>query len=194
MSDSYIAKCLYFNRPGPKNTEALVKHAANRAGELGIKKIVLASGTGRTAYAALEAFGLEKHELIMVSQVTGFSQPDLQKLNPDTRADLEAKGMKILTAAHAFGGVGRAVRNKLSTYQIDEIMAFTLRMFGQGLKVCIEISYMAADRGWVRTDEDIIAIAGTGGGADTAAVIRPQPSHTGLELKVKEIIAKPFNP
>ena len=194
MSESYTTDCLYFTRPGPKNTGALIKHAAKRAGELGIKKIVVASGSGRTAYGVLEAFDLGKHEIIMVSQVTGFSKPDMQKLEPETRRDLEAKGVKIVTAAHAFGGVGRGVRNKLGSYQIDEIMAFTLRMFGQGTKVCVEVSYMAADRGWVRTDEEIVAIAGTGSGADTAVVIAPQPSHTGMELKVKEIIAKPYNP
>lgn len=194
MSDSYTTDCLYFMRPGPKNTEALLKHAAKRAAELDIKKIVVASGTGRTAHAALEAFDTARHEIIVVSQVTGFSQPDVQKLSEETRADLEAKGAKIITAAHAFGGVGRGVRNKLGPYQVDEIMAFTLRMLGQGTKVSVEISYMAADRGWVSTDEDIIAIGGTGSGADTAVVIRPQPSHHGLELKVKEIIAKPFNP
>lgn len=194
MSDSHITNYLTFTRPGPKNTEALLKHAAQRAAELNIKKIVLASGTGRTAYAALKAFDLSKHEIIMVGQVTGFSNPDIQKLEPDTRADLEAKGIKIITAAHAFGGVGRGVRNKVGSYQVDEIMAFTLRMFGQGTKVCVEISYMAADRGWVRTDEEIIAIGGTGTGADTAIVLKPAPSHQGMELKVKEIISKPYNP
>jgi hypothetical protein len=67
-------------------------------------------------------------------------------------------------------------------------------MLGQGVKVGVEIAYMAADRGYVRTDEDVLTISGTGKGADTALVIRPAPSASCLDLRVREIIAKPWNP
>jgi hypothetical protein len=62
---------------------------------------------------------------------------------------------------------------------------------GQGMKVVIEISVMAADAGLVRTDEDIIAIGGSGRGADTAAVLKPVNSNDFFDLKVKEILCKP---
>ncbi len=52
---------------------------------------------------------------------------------------------------------------------------------------------MAADAGLVRTDEDIIAIAGTRSGADTAIVVRPVNSQDFFDLKVKEILCKPSN-
>jgi hypothetical protein len=67
----------------------------------------------------------------------------------------------------------------------------TLRMFGQGMKVACEIAAMAADAGLVRTDEEIIAIGGTGRGADTAVVLQPSYVHRLFNLKVKEIICKP---
>ena len=85
---------------------------------------------------------------------------------------------------------GRAIRNKFGTYQIDEIMAFTLRVFGQGTKVAIELALMAADAGLVLTDEDIISVGGTGSGADTALVIRPANSFQFFDLKVRELICK----
>jgi hypothetical protein len=97
----------------------------------------------------------------------------------------------VLTCQHAFGGVGRAVRNKLSTYQVDEIMAYTLRIFGQGIKVAIELALMAADAGLVRTDEDVISVGGSGSGADSAIVLQPANSSRFFDLKVKEIICKP---
>ena len=50
---------------------------------------------------------------------------------------------------------------------------------------------MAADAGLVRTDEDIISVAGTGKGVDTALVIQPANSDDFLKLKVKEVICKP---
>lgn len=40
-----------------------------------------------------------------------------------------------MTAQHAFGGAGRAVRKKTGTYQIDEIIAYSLRTSGQGTDV-----------------------------------------------------------
>jgi hypothetical protein len=50
---------------------------------------------------------------------------------------------------------------------------------------------MAADAALVRTDEDIIAIAGTRSGADTAIVLRPVNSQDFFDLKLKEILCKP---
>jgi hypothetical protein len=194
MSESHISQVLYFKRPGPKNTGAVISHAAKRAAELNIKKVLVATCSGSTAYAALDHFDQGRFEVIAVSHVTGFKEPDQQQMPEEVRSDLEAKGVKVLTTTHAFGGVGRGVRNKLSTFQVDEIMAFTLRMLGQGVKVGVEMAYMAADRGWVRTDEEVLTIGGTGRGADTAMIVKPAHASHCLELKVKEIIAKPFNP
>jgi hypothetical protein len=59
------------------------------------------------------------------------------------------------------------------------------------MKVVCEVSTMAADAGLVRTDEDVIVIAGTGRGADTAVVIRPVNSQDFFDMKVKEILCKP---
>jgi len=74
---------------------------------------------------------------------------------------------------------------------IGEIIAGVLRVFGQGMKVVCEIALMAADSGLVRVDEDIIAVGGTGGGADTAVVLRPVNGQNFFDLKVKEILCKP---
>jgi len=43
----------------------------------------------------------------------------------------------------------------------------------------------------VRTDEDVIAIAGSDQGADTAVVLRPVNYGDFFDLKVKEILCKP---
>jgi hypothetical protein len=59
------------------------------------------------------------------------------------------------------------------------------------MKVVVEISVMATDAGLVRTDEDIIVIAGTGGGADYAVVLRPVHSNDFFDMKIKEILCKP---
>lgn len=62
---------------------------------------------------------------------------------------------------------------------------------GEGTKVCVEITLMAADAGLIPADEDVVAIAGTGNGADTALRIKPANTARFFDLKIKEVIAKP---
>ena len=104
---------------------------------------------------------------------------------------VESQGGIILITSHAFAGLSQAMRDKFNTYTIVDIIASTLRIFGQGMKVACEISMMAADSGLVRTDEDIISIAGTGRGADTAVVFKPVNSQHFFNLRISEILCKP---
>jgi hypothetical protein len=191
-SGYFDVPCRYFVKQGNKNTGEVLKVAAKRAGELSIKKVLVATCSGKTALAAVKAFGSDVR-IIAVTHVTGFVKPDFQELDDAARRGLEKQGVTILTCQHAFGGVGRGIRKKLGTYQIDEIMAFTLRIFGQGTKVAVELALMAADAGLVRTDEDIISIGGTGEGADAALVIKPAHTANVFDLKVREIICKPLS-
>jgi hypothetical protein len=135
--------------------------------------------------------GYRRLEVIAVTHSTGFGKPDTQELTPRNREAIEAAGGTILTCQHPFGGVGRAVRKRLGTYQVEEIIAFALRTFGQGIKVVAEIALMAADAGLVRTDEPVIAVAGTGRGADTAVILKPTNAQTFFDLRFLEIICMP---
>jgi len=99
--------------------------------------------------------------------------------------------VKIITPAHAFGTLGRAVNRKFNTIQVDEIIANVLRLFGQGVKVACEVTCMATDAGYIRTDEDAIGIGGSGGGSDSAIVVKPTNTHTFFDLKNREIVCKP---
>lgn len=185
-----VLNCRYFANPGPRNTEATLEAALERAKMLNIKKILVSSCSGKTAFKALDVFG-SGFSLIIVTHVTGFKKPDYQELPENERRLLLERGAAVLTAQHAFGGIGRAFRNKTGTYQIDEIIAYTLRTFGQGTKVAVEITLMAADAGLIRTDEDVISLGGTARGVDTALLIKPACTHNFFDLKVKEVICKP---
>jgi hypothetical protein len=150
----------------------------------------LASHTGETAFLAAETF-TDQH-LVVITHSTGFRNIGEQTLKPEDRKKLEAiANVSVLTTTHAFGGVGRAVRNKLETYQVDEIIAYTLRTFSQGVKVCSELTIMAADAGLIDMNHEVIAIGGSGKGADTAMVIKPVHTQNYLDMKVLEIICKP---
>jgi len=180
---------VYFPGPGRANTEKTLEIAKKRAEQLGIETIVVASTSGETGVKAVKL--LTSCKVVVVTHATGFPAPDVQELTPQNRADILEKGGRILTATHAFGGVGRAVRRRFNTYQVDEIIAHTLRAFGQGAKVACEILLMAADAGLLNTDEEVISIGGSASGADTALVIKPANTHDFFELKVKEVLCKP---
>ena len=182
-------KITYFIKPGLRNTEDTLHIAKSRAEELGIKTIIVASTTGDTAVKAVEI--LEGMRVVAVSHVAGMKGANTQEFTEENKQKVESKGAIVLTAAHAFAGVDRAMRKKFNMYLLGDVIANTLRIFGQGIKVVCEIALMAADAGLVRTDEDAIAIAGTGRGADTAVVLRPTNSMDFFDLKVKEILCKP---
>jgi hypothetical protein len=179
----------YFEKPGPVNTEKTLALAAERAKELSLANVVLASSSGTTALASAGLFS--KGSLVVVTHSTGFERKDMQELLPKRREDLERLGCRVLTCQHAFGGVNRAVRRMLHTYQLDEIIAYTLRTMGQGFKVCLEIACMAADAGLVSVKKEVMCIAGTGTGADTAVVLTAANAQGFFELKVHEIVCKP---
>jgi len=181
-----MCEVTYFEKPGSENTDATLQIAKNYAEKEGIKRIVVASTTGYTAQKAAEVF--QGYSLVVVTHVTGFREPNKQQFPQDLREKLEAKGVKVLTTAHAFDGV-----NKLADAgSIGQIIRDTLRMFCQGIKVAVEIAAMAADAGLVRTDEDVVSIAGTGRGADTAIVIKPAVSRKLFDTRIRKILAKPI--
>lgn len=186
----YETPVVYFTEPGSRNTGMVLDSVRRRSQQLNIKTVLVASVSGQTALKAREVLD-PATKIIAVSHVTGFTEPNQQEMPPEVRQELISKGVTVLTAQHAFGGVGRGIRKRLGSYQVDEIIAYTLRIFGNGTKVAIELALMAADAGLVRTDQDVISVAGTSKGVDTALVLQPSNSADFLSLKVKEIIGKP---
>jgi hypothetical protein len=184
-----IIPCVYHRQPGKENTRKTLEIANQRAEELGIKTVLVASTAGETGLLAARI--ISSARVVVVSHSTGFLKPDHQQLRPDLREKIEKAGAQVLTCQHALGGVGRAVRKKLETYELEEIIAYTLRLFGEGTKVAIEIALMAADAGYVSTLEPCISVGGTGQGADTAILLQPAHAQNFFDLKILEILAKP---
>ncbi len=182
-------KISYFSNTGSENTLEVFTIAKLRAAELEVKTILVASTTGATAVEATKFFtGIN---VIAVTHAAGYKKPNTQEFTEENRRKVEAHDGQILTAAHAFAGLSRAMRKKFDMYLLGEDVANTLRIFGHGTKVACEIALMAADAGLVRTDEDVISIGGTGHGADTALVLKAVNSDDFFDLKVREILCKP---
>jgi len=182
-------KTVYFENPGKGNADETLSLAKSRAEELGIRNIVVASYTGYTGALASEVF--EGYNLVVSAGMMGFREPNQHRMLKENRDKIEANGGKVFYHLHAFGGLGRAVKQKFGPIQVDEIIAHTLRLFSQGVKVALEISCMACDAGLIESGEECIAIGGSGSGVDTAVVLRPSNTHRFFDTKVLELICKP---
>jgi len=182
-------KSLYFEKAGGEATDTLLQYVKSYAKGRGIKDVVLASTTGVTGAKASKVF--KGFNLVVVTHHYGFPKPGETELGEELRKEILANGAKIVAGTHALSGVERAIRRKFSTLGPMELVAHTYRTFGEGTKVCVEIALMAADAGLVPVDRDVISVAGTGKGADTALLLRPANSSNFFDLKIREVIAKP---
>ena len=182
-------KTLYFEAPGKQNTGNLLKIVKEYMEKAGVKDLVVASTTGETGVQASKLF--KSFNMVVVTHHTGFREPGMQELKEESRQQILDNGVKILTATHSLSGVERAIRREFGTIEPLEIIANVLRLFSEGTKVCIEIVLMAADAGLIPVDKDVVAVAGSGRGADTALLIKPANSSRFFDLEVREVIAKP---
>jgi len=178
-------KIVYFEEPGPANTETTLRLAAERAKARGIKKAVLASTTGETARLAVKLWaksGIKK--IVVVPHQYGFMFS--QRFPPELVSELAKQGHEVHFGTMLFHTDG------LYGMNTPTMLANLLRTFCQGMKVCVEILFMAVDGGKVDVGEQVIVVAGSGRGSDTAVVAIAAPSTRLAELHITEIICKPL--
>jgi len=184
-------KIVYFEKIGPENTDKLLTLAKERADELGISDLVVATTHGGTALKALEVFASPRLNIVAVTITEGYKDKGWC-ITEQERRRLEEKGIKVLTAPHTLGdGVGMAFADKYGGIPLEEVVREAFYRFGQGMKVCVETVLMAAEAGMISMDGEVMAIAGTSSGADTCIVVKPAYSRTFFDLEIREIVAKP---
>ena len=90
---------VYFDEPGPQNTNIVVDAVKERQRDLGIEYVVVATESGRTALKAATALKGLGVNVVCVSgyagirKVEGRSSPDIKAR---TKEELESLGVKIL--------------------------------------------------------------------------------------------------
>jgi hypothetical protein len=129
--------------------------------------------------------------LVVVTHHVGFHNPGEDEMAALERQELSAAGARLVTATHLLGGVERGVSSCFGGLYPGGIIAHTLRTFGQGTKVCLEIAVMALDAGAIPWGQEVIAIGGSGRGADTSVVIKPAHAKDFFASQVLEVICKP---
>lgn len=177
------ATITYFEAPGEANTAATLAIVKQRAQELGVEHVVIASTTGGTARAAADAFAGTGVKLVIIPHQWRWREE--RQFDCALVPDLEGAGHRVYWSTMLFhteelygNGAGTALAN-------------ILRTFGQGMKVCLEILLMAANGGQVDIGEKVIVAAGSGRGADTAIVATAATSNRVKEVRVHEILCKP---
>ncbi len=183
-------RIVYFDKPGRENTDKTLKLAVDRARELGIKHIVVASSYGDTALKAAEIID-ESMQLVVVTYHTGFLKEGENTMPPEVEEELRRRGVKIVRQSHILSGLERSISRKIGGASRTEAIAEALRsLFGHGLKVCVEITIMAADSGAIPIEE-VVAVGGKSRGADTAVVIRPAHMNNFFDMEIREVICIP---
>ena len=189
-----MSQSFFFEKPGPHNTDATLQVARERALALGIKQAVVASSRGDTARQAHALLAPDGIQVIAVSICHGWESKGWT-MSAQTKAELIKLGVVVHTGIHALGdGVGSAFSDKYGGRAPEEIVRDTLYRFSQGMKVAVECVLMAADAGLLDMGREVIAIAGTDSGADTAIVCKPAYPRTFHELEIREVLAKPRIP
>lgn len=181
---------MYFEEAGPQNTQVAIEIAKEEAQRRGIPYVLVATTTGGTGVLAAQLLHGTGIRLICVTHNTGFKEPGDQELPLEKKERIEELGGTVLTCPMVLRSLGAATRKKYG-YSEQQFVADILRMFGQGMKVCVEIAAMAADSGLV-PPTDVIAVAGTSRGADTVVLLQADSSNRFFNIKIKEILAKPI--
>ena len=187
------SEIVYFAKPGKSNTDAVLDAVEACLKRTGIGHVIVASNSGETGRKAVERFKDSGAKVVVVTSHAGFSGEGIIDMDPETERSLEQSGAKVVRASHAMSGVERSMSKKLGGSSRVEAISEALRsLFGQGLKVCVEITIMASDSGAVPCgDVEVIAIGGTGEGADTACVVRPAHANSFFKMRIREILAIP---
>ncbi|HEX3027586.1 MAG TPA: pyruvate kinase alpha/beta domain-containing protein [Clostridia bacterium] len=180
---------MYFESAGRQNTEKTIELTLRTARERKIEHLVVAS-TGGDTPRLLNPKGLN---VVCVTHAYGSPKPGENDMPEDIRKQLSDNGIKLLTATHVLSGAERGISKEFGGIYPVELIAHTLRMLGQGTKVCVEIAVMALDAGLIPYHTPVIAMGGSGKGADTAVILTPSHANDIFETKIHEYICKPYN-
>jgi hypothetical protein len=185
---------VYFEKAGGQNTEDTIRLALARAKELDIGYVVVASTSGETGVKVAKAFAGTGVKVVVVAHHVGFEKPGVRELEEQYVRQLNETGATIVEATHALSGVERSITRKIGGASRVEAIAEALRsVISVGTKVCVECTLMAADGGKIPVDgkTEVLALAGSYPGCDTACVMRPAHSNNFFDLHVLEIVCMP---
>ena len=198
-----LKNIFYFDVCGQINTEKTLGLAIQRASELNMNKLVVASETGISGLKAVAMLRNSGIDLIVVTsaastKIENTIVGDLRIGISDKKIwdQLEKNGVKIVRATDPLYNIGAALEHK-GVPTLATLVRLSLKMISSGAAVCVTATMMATDNGVLREGEEVVAVAGSWVGLDTALVVRAANSVNFLKtgaMQIREIICKPRNP
>ncbi len=211
---------ILFEQPGPDNTGEIIKLAAGLSHKY--TYITVASITGKSALKLSEALSNSKIICVTCPQGMYFETDKmnegpfndilgLRKIRDKWKAEglkqipmsipaevkekLKTKNIPVIQGTIPFFGPSFSMRLHLNHVNSLDIFAKTLELISTGTLVCLEIVLMAVDSGILPESTEVLSLAGTEQGLDTACVIRSCASanlfHPEKGARFIEFIAKP---
>lgn len=180
----------YFEKSGAENTKQCIEIVKGLVKE-GHKNIAIATTSGETGLLFAKEFSGKGLNIVIITHSAGFKGPNQDEMDPRKRGEIIKLGAKIYTGTILTHSIETGLAQKFSGSYPTLLIAQTLRRLGEGVKVCCEIVMEGCDAGLVPEGEPVIAVGGTGHGADTVCIIKSAASKRFLDLKVMEILAKP---
>jgi len=198
-----VKKIIYFESPGPPNTDKVVEAVKERLKEGDIKHVVVASISGGTALKVAEDLQDMAVSVVCVSGCPSWlvmSGVEYPFVRGETRKKLERLNVSIVDKTPSTLS-GDTIDYGIARYgyiPASWVMAETLEAVGgYGLKTAVEAILMATDCAAVPPSTNVIALAGTDKGADTAIVAKSAfspwvfSSDSARRFQVFEIFAMP---
>jgi len=181
-------------RKAKENTRTVVRVAGDYLKAHRVKHVVMASNTG---YVAAQFAPLAKAHprvnFVAVKMAPAVDKMYDVKWSGRYGKMMQEAGIRLVCGTHALtGGVDRALRQKFDGFPPSAIVAETLYLFSQGMKVCAEIIAMACDAGMLPERVQVISCAGTGHGADTAIVATSAASANFFDMDIHRVLTMPL--
>ena len=193
--------------------------AKERAVEFGVKSVLVASNSGESVAKAQDVFGPD-FSLFAIGNSPSSRGKGLalhSGILDATKERLEERGIRVIRqdASMFQGSANKSItvpsfENANDAYvdrfgrtfadderipnNICKVMGHLLaEFFGDGPKVCLEITLMAADSGELPLDEDCMAIARPGGYSHAALIVHPVKTTDlfSTHFRVKDLLLVP---
>ncbi len=174
----------YFETAGAINSEVSLEIAYQRLQEGDIQHVLIASNYGDTGLAMAEKLRGTPIKVVVTSIDKHWDGK--LRLTDDIRKQIEDLGHVVCKSAMPFE------YHRFTKEPGVRLIADTLRRFGEGMKVCVEIALMAVSAELIEDREKVLVIAGTHRGADTAIVATVAPLYDFNRFEINEILCKPY--
>jgi len=176
----------YFDQVGKNNTSETLNLVRERFLKGDIKHVLIATNEGNTALEAASLLKDTDARIIAISLDRNWDGK--LRLSAETQKKIEAMGHVVYKGLMIFEF------HRFTHDLSSKLIAEALYLFGQGIKVCVELILMSVSGELIETGEKVIAIAGTHRGADTAIVATAAPLYHFNRLEINEILCKPYHP